>query len=167
MIHSVIRKISLATEMPTKMASVRLLNLPPLLMTMHRRLVSPHSMIHSVEQTFRRPKMIRSLPVRPAIHLAIKRARPRSHQMYAFFIRFSIRMECAKMSNWFLQPNKDDFGSDPFAILHAPTSASQTLSPGTKSGPPPRPESPSPALPPKKAKQPPPRPAPPRPLQVN
>lgn len=60
-----------------------------------------------------------------------------------------------------LQPNKDDFGSDPFAILHAPTSASQSLSPGPKSGPPPRPESPSPALPPKKAKQPPPRPAPP------
>ncbi|XP_031620846.1 epidermal growth factor receptor substrate 15-like 1 isoform X2 [Contarinia nasturtii] len=66
-------------------------------------------------------------------------------------------------------PNKDDFGSDPFAILHAPTSASQIPSPGShlgsKSIPPPRPESPSPALPPKKAKQPPPRPAPPRPLQ--
>lgn len=28
------------------------------------------------------------------------------------------------------QPNKDDFGSDPFAILHAPTSASQITSPG-------------------------------------
>lgn len=64
-----------------------------------------------------------------------------------------------------MQPNKDDFGSDPFAILHAPTSASQTLSPSQKTGPPPRPESPSPtpgpALPPKKAKQAPPRPAPP------
>ncbi|KAG8331469.1 hypothetical protein J6590_108532 [Homalodisca vitripennis] len=52
--------------------------------------------------------------------------------------------------------DKDPFGCDPFAILHAPTAAS---------GPPPRPESPSPALPPKKSKQPPPRPAPPRPLQ--
>uniref|UniRef100_A0A1B6LBE1 Epidermal growth factor receptor substrate 15-like 1 n=1 Tax=Graphocephala atropunctata TaxID=36148 RepID=A0A1B6LBE1_9HEMI len=51
--------------------------------------------------------------------------------------------------------DKDPFGCDPFAILHAPTAAS---------GPPPRPESPSPALPPKKSKQPPPRPAPPRPL---
>lgn len=66
-----------------------------------------------------------------------------------------------------LQPNKDDFGSDPFAILHAPTSASQSLSPASKSGAPPRPESPSPALPPKKAKQPPPRPAPPRPSAVS
>lgn len=69
-----------------------------------------------------------------------------------------------------MQPNKDDFGSDPFAMLHAPTAASHAVSPssslGPKSGPPPRPESPSPALPPKKAKQPPPRPAPPRPSQV-
>ncbi|KAJ6644248.1 Epidermal growth factor receptor substrate 15-like 1 [Pseudolycoriella hygida] len=65
-------------------------------------------------------------------------------------------------------PNKDDFGSDPFAILHAPTSAGQILSPNPSNHrAPPRPESPSPALPEKakKAKQPPPRPAPPRPLQ--
>ncbi|XP_055539041.1 epidermal growth factor receptor substrate 15-like 1 isoform X2 [Wyeomyia smithii] len=61
---------------------------------------------------------------------------------------------------------KDEFGCDPFAILHAPTTASQILTPSpNKSIAPPRPESPSPALPPKKAKQPPPRPAPPRPLQ--
>lgn len=67
------------------------------------------------------------------------------------------------------QPNKDDFGSDPFAILHAPTAASQILSPSPNNQrAPPRPESPSPALPEKskKAKQPPPRPAPPRPMQV-
>ncbi|KAG4075354.1 hypothetical protein HA402_003145 [Bradysia odoriphaga] len=65
-------------------------------------------------------------------------------------------------------PNKDDFGSDPFAILHAPTSASQILNPSpSNQRAPPRPESPSPALPEKskKAKQPPPRPAPPRPTQ--
>ncbi|XP_053694497.1 epidermal growth factor receptor substrate 15-like 1 isoform X2 [Sabethes cyaneus] len=63
-------------------------------------------------------------------------------------------------------PAKDEFGCDPFAILHAPTTASQILTPSpSKSVAPPRPESPSPALPPKKAKQPPPRPAPPRPLQ--
>ncbi|XP_054277606.1 epidermal growth factor receptor substrate 15-like 1 isoform X2 [Macrosteles quadrilineatus] len=55
--------------------------------------------------------------------------------------------------------NKDPFGCDPFAILHAPTRDSVAV------GPPPRPESPSPALPPKKSKVPPPRPAPPRPLQ--
>ncbi|XP_055636494.1 epidermal growth factor receptor substrate 15-like 1 isoform X2 [Toxorhynchites rutilus septentrionalis] len=62
--------------------------------------------------------------------------------------------------------SKDEFGCDPFAILHAPTSTSQVLTPSpSKSAAPPRPESPSPALPPKKAKQPPPRPAPPRPLQ--
>lgn len=61
------------------------------------------------------------------------------------------------------QTNKDEFGSDPFAILHAPTSASQITSQQNSS----RSESPSPALPPKKSKQPPPRPAPPRPLQVN
>uniref|UniRef100_A0A1Q3FXS5 Putative epidermal growth factor receptor substrate 15-like 1 n=1 Tax=Culex tarsalis TaxID=7177 RepID=A0A1Q3FXS5_CULTA len=61
---------------------------------------------------------------------------------------------------------KDEFGCDPFAILHAPTNASQALTPSpSRSVAPPRPESPSPALPPKKAKQPPPRPAPPRPLQ--
>ncbi|EDW73930.2 uncharacterized protein Dwil_GK21653, isoform B [Drosophila willistoni] len=61
------------------------------------------------------------------------------------------------------EPGKDDFGSDPFAALHAPTGQGQVLSPNTqKSGPPPRPESPSPALPPKKSKVPPPRPAPPR-----
>ncbi|XP_055596584.1 epidermal growth factor receptor substrate 15-like 1 isoform X1 [Uranotaenia lowii] len=61
---------------------------------------------------------------------------------------------------------KDEFGCDPFAILHAPTTASQILTPSpSRSVAPPRPESPSPALPPKKAKQPPPRPAPPRPLQ--
>lgn len=64
------------------------------------------------------------------------------------------------------EPAKDEFGCDPFAILHAPTNASQALTPSpSKSVAPPRPESPSPALPPKKAKQPPPRPAPPRPLQ--
>lgn len=56
----------------------------------------------------------------------------------------------------FLQTGKDDFGSDPFAILHAPTAGSSPMH---------APESPSPALPPKKAKQPPPRPAPPRPSQ--
>ncbi|KAL1501933.1 hypothetical protein ABEB36_007160 [Hypothenemus hampei] len=52
---------------------------------------------------------------------------------------------------------KDPFGCDPFAVLHAPTrdSAGSTQ----------RPASPSPALPPKKSKQPPPRPAPPRPTQ--
>ncbi|XP_049547723.1 epidermal growth factor receptor substrate 15-like 1 isoform X3 [Anopheles darlingi] len=60
---------------------------------------------------------------------------------------------------------KDEFGCDPFAILHAPAPG-QALTPSpSRSGPPPRPESPSPALPPKKAKQPPPRPAPPRPMQ--
>lgn len=58
-----------------------------------------------------------------------------------------------------LQPDKDAFGCDPFAVLHAPTAASA-------GGPPQRPESPSPALPPKKSKQPPPRPAPPRPATV-
>ncbi|KAL7034393.1 hypothetical protein ACKWTF_007946 [Chironomus riparius] len=46
---------------------------------------------------------------------------------------------------------KDDFDSDPFAMLHAPPKGSKA------------PESPSPALPPKQAKKPPPRPAPPRP----
>ncbi|XP_053677454.1 epidermal growth factor receptor substrate 15-like 1 [Anopheles nili] len=65
-----------------------------------------------------------------------------------------------------VEPSKDEFGCDPFAILHAPTTAGQALSPSpSKSTAPPRPESPSPALPPKKAKQPPPRPAPPRPMQ--
>ncbi|KAI8127293.1 hypothetical protein FF38_11522 [Lucilia cuprina] len=74
------------------------------------------------------------------------------------------------------EPAKDNFDSDPFASLHAPTGQGQVLSPNTqiantlassiKSGPPPRPESPSPALPPKKSKVPPPRPAPPRPLQA-
>ncbi|XP_052892338.1 epidermal growth factor receptor substrate 15-like 1 isoform X2 [Anopheles moucheti] len=64
------------------------------------------------------------------------------------------------------EPAKDEFGCDPFAILHAPTTAGQGLTPSpSKSVAPPRPESPSPALPPKKAKQPPPRPAPPRPMQ--
>ncbi|XP_064211795.1 epidermal growth factor receptor substrate 15-like 1 isoform X3 [Tribolium castaneum] len=53
-------------------------------------------------------------------------------------------------------PDKDPFGCDPFAVLHAPT---------RDGAPPPRPTSPSPALPPKKSKQPPPRPAPPRPSQ--
>ncbi|XP_074042511.1 epidermal growth factor receptor pathway substrate 15 isoform X2 [Leptinotarsa decemlineata] len=52
------------------------------------------------------------------------------------------------------QQDKDPFGCDPFAILHAPTRDGSA---------PPRPTSPSPALPPKKNKQPPPRPAPPRP----
>lgn len=55
----------------------------------------------------------------------------------------------------FYQTDKDPFGCDPFAILHAPTRDGST---------PARPTSPSPALPPKK-KQPPPRPAPPRPTQ--
>ncbi|XP_050524898.1 epidermal growth factor receptor substrate 15-like 1 [Daktulosphaira vitifoliae] len=60
----------------------------------------------------------------------------------------------SKLSN--RQEDKDAFGCDPFAILHAPTRPS--------SAPPQqRPESPTPALPPKKGKQPPPRPAPPRP----
>ncbi|EDW08546.2 epidermal growth factor receptor substrate 15-like 1 isoform X1 [Drosophila mojavensis] len=64
------------------------------------------------------------------------------------------------------EPGKDDFGSDPFAALHAPTGQGQVLSPNAqRSGPPPRPESPSPALPPKKSKVPPPRPAPPRAAQ--
>ncbi|XP_066150911.1 epidermal growth factor receptor substrate 15-like 1 isoform X2 [Euwallacea fornicatus] len=58
------------------------------------------------------------------------------------------------------KPEKDPFGCDPFAVLHAPTRDSIAAS-----GPPPRPSSPSPALPPKKSKQPPPRPAPPRPAQ--
>ncbi|XP_044744453.1 epidermal growth factor receptor substrate 15-like 1 isoform X2 [Coccinella septempunctata] len=52
------------------------------------------------------------------------------------------------------EADKDPFGCDPFAILHAPTRDGSV---------PPRPTSPSPALPPKKSKQPPPRPAPPRP----
>ncbi|KAG5884971.1 hypothetical protein JTB14_000363 [Gonioctena quinquepunctata] len=52
------------------------------------------------------------------------------------------------------EQDKDAFGCDPFAILHAPTRDGSA---------PPRPTSPSPALPPKKSKQPPPRPAPPRP----
>ncbi|CAG9863146.1 unnamed protein product [Phyllotreta striolata] len=52
------------------------------------------------------------------------------------------------------EPEKDPFGCDPFAILHAPTRDGSA---------PPRPTSPSPALPPKKSKNPPPRPAPPRP----
>ncbi|XP_017785311.1 PREDICTED: epidermal growth factor receptor substrate 15-like 1 isoform X2 [Nicrophorus vespilloides] len=50
------------------------------------------------------------------------------------------------------EPDKDPFGCDPFAVLHAPTR--DGAGPG-------RPTSPSPALPPKKSK--PPRPAPPRP----
>ncbi|KAK9737454.1 Cytoskeletal-regulatory complex EF hand [Popillia japonica] len=54
------------------------------------------------------------------------------------------------------EPDKDPFGCDPFAVLHAPT---------RDGAPPGRPVSPSPALPPKKSKQPPPRPAPPRPIQ--
>ncbi|XP_060531051.1 epidermal growth factor receptor substrate 15-like 1 isoform X2 [Cylas formicarius] len=58
--------------------------------------------------------------------------------------------------------NKDAFGCDPFAVLHAPTRDTSTAS-SHSTGPPPRPSSPSPALPPKKSKQPPPRPAPPRP----
>ncbi|ENN71982.1 epidermal growth factor receptor substrate 15-like 1 isoform X3 [Dendroctonus ponderosae] len=58
------------------------------------------------------------------------------------------------------EPEKDPFGCDPFAVLHAPTRESLSTGP-----PPPRPSSPSPALPPKKSKQPPPRPAPPRPTQ--
>ena len=70
-------------------------------------------------------------------------------------------------SNSFIQPGKDDFGSDPFAALHAPTGQGQVLSPNTQKSGPPRPESPSPALPPKKSKVPPPRPAPPRPVQVS
>lgn len=60
------------------------------------------------------------------------------------------------LNNLKRREDKDAFGCDPFAILHAPTRPS--------SAPPPqRPESPTPALPPKKSKQPPPRPAPPRP----
>lgn len=62
----------------------------------------------------------------------------------------------------FQQTDKDAFGCDPFAILHAPTAATLSTHPSAA---PPRPESPSPALPPKKSKQPPPRPAPPRPAQ--
>ncbi|XP_068893743.1 epidermal growth factor receptor substrate 15-like 1 isoform X4 [Tenebrio molitor] len=55
-----------------------------------------------------------------------------------------------------VEADKDPFGCDPFAVLHAPT---------RDGAPPARPTSPSPALPPKKSKQPPPRPAPPRPAQ--
>lgn len=81
--------------------------------------------------------------------------------------KFNIKMNKILIINN-LQAGKDEFGCDPFAILHAPTSASQILSPSpnpkssvTSSM---RSESPSrPELPPKKAKQPPPRPAPPRP----
>ncbi|XP_030763362.1 epidermal growth factor receptor substrate 15-like 1 isoform X3 [Sitophilus oryzae] len=62
------------------------------------------------------------------------------------------------------EPDKDPFGCDPFAVLHAPTRAEQ-ITTGSGGAPPPRPSSPSPALPPKKSKQPPPRPAPPRPSQ--
>ncbi|KAK6643175.1 hypothetical protein RUM43_004678 [Polyplax serrata] len=54
--------------------------------------------------------------------------------------------------------DKDPFGCDPFANLHAPERPSNPQA---------RSESPSPALPPKKSKQPPPRPAPPRPMQPN
>lgn len=53
-----------------------------------------------------------------------------------------------------MQDEKDPFGCDPFAVLHAPTRD------GSMAG---RSASPGPALPPKKNKQPPPRPAPPRP----
>lgn len=53
----------------------------------------------------------------------------------------------------FISQSKDDFGSDPFAALHAPPKGSVI-----------EPDSPSPALPPK-AKGKPPRPAPPRPSQ--
>nr|CAH7760911.1 unnamed protein product [Callosobruchus chinensis] len=56
------------------------------------------------------------------------------------------------------EADKDQFGCDPFAVLHAPTRDSM----GATSAPA-RPSSPSPALPPKKSKVPPPRPAPPRP----
>ncbi|XP_063921366.1 epidermal growth factor receptor substrate 15-like 1 isoform X2 [Zophobas morio] len=56
-----------------------------------------------------------------------------------------------------VEEDKDAFGCDPFAVLHAPTRDGAPA--------PPRPTSPSPALPPKKSKQPPPRPAPPRPAQ--
>ncbi|XP_056646712.1 epidermal growth factor receptor substrate 15-like 1 isoform X3 [Diorhabda sublineata] len=56
------------------------------------------------------------------------------------------------------EADKDPFGCDPFAILHAPTRDGSA---------PPRPSSPSPALPPKKSKNPPPRPAPPRPQPPN
>lgn len=60
----------------------------------------------------------------------------------------------------------DGFGSDPFAMLHAPKSAAEaaSLSPSLSRPGPGRPESPSPALPPKKAK--PMRPPPPRPATV-
>ena len=60
-------------------------------------------------------------------------------------------------TNLYSQEDKDAFGCDPFAVLHAPTRDGAPA--------PPRPTSPSPALPPKKSKQPPPRPAPPRPAQ--
>ncbi|XP_050510062.1 epidermal growth factor receptor substrate 15-like 1 isoform X2 [Diabrotica virgifera virgifera] len=56
------------------------------------------------------------------------------------------------------ESDKDPFGCDPFAVLHAPTRDGSA---------PPRPTSPSPALPPKKSKNPPPRPAPPRPQPPN
>ncbi|XP_077298093.1 epidermal growth factor receptor pathway substrate 15 isoform X2 [Arctopsyche grandis] len=58
--------------------------------------------------------------------------------------------ESTKDNKTRLDDNKDAFGCDPFAILHAPT----------RDG-----SSPTPSLPPKKHKQPPPRPAPPRPQQ--
>lgn len=60
----------------------------------------------------------------------------------------------------------DAFGSDPFAMLHAPKNAQEAaaLTPtSTRAGPPARPESPSPALPPKKKPM---RPPPPRPATV-
>lgn len=63
---------------------------------------------------------------------------------------FDLTSECLSLSR---QAAKDDFGSDPFASLHAPPKGSVV-----------EPESPSPALPPK-AKAKPPRPAPPRPAQ--
>lgn len=66
----------------------------------------------------------------------------------------------------FEQMKKEEVKGDPFAILHAPTSTSQIISPspslGQSTGQPLRMDSPGPALPPKKSKQPPPRPAPPK-----
>lgn len=71
------------------------------------------------------------------------------------YVTNPVDLHFLKLMNRFnFQPEKDPFGCDPFAILHAPTRDGSA---------PPRPTSPSPALPPKKSKQPPPRPAPPRP----
>lgn len=88
MIHSVIKKISLATETPTTMALASL-NLPQPSMKMYKiRLVSEASMTHSAAAIFRHPNRIhllqQVLKAPTMIRLAIKRHQQQSHQMYVF-----------------------------------------------------------------------------------